>query len=255
MTDRRSTCLVSTIGTAIAIWSVNPTSAFAAQDCAGRANLKIDNTNLLSATEVPASDDLPAYCRVLGYVRPAINFEIKLPLQGWNGKFYMVGCGGYCGTLNSEARGFRNAMNFGLRRNYVVSVSDSGHWGTGVSEARWAMNNPVAVMDWAQRSVPEIVHVSKVILKTYYGAEQSRSYFAGCSQGGRMGIMEALRNPEDFDGIIQRCAGIGHDGSRQSDGLGREGQHRTGRQIHPFTTQAQPIAGLSPCCVQRENWS
>jgi feruloyl esterase len=64
MTDRRSTWLLSTIGTAIAIWSVNPTSAFAAQDCARLANLKIDNTNLLSATEVPASDDLPAYCRV-----------------------------------------------------------------------------------------------------------------------------------------------------------------------------------------------
>src|SRR3954469_1105954 len=89
------------------------TSAAAAQDCAALANLKIDNTNLLSATEVPAAGDLPAYCRVLGYVRPAINFEIKLPLQAWNGKFYTVGCGGFCGTLNSEARGFSNAMNFG----------------------------------------------------------------------------------------------------------------------------------------------
>jgi hypothetical protein len=139
---------------------------------------------------------------VLGYVPPAVNFEIKLPLREWNGKFYMVGCGGYCGTLNSEARGFQNAMNFGLRRNYVVAVSDSGHWGTGAGDARWAMNNPVAVMDWAQRYVPETARVSKIILKAYYGAEQNRSYFAGCSQGGRMGIMEALRNPKDFDGII-----------------------------------------------------
>jgi Tannase and feruloyl esterase len=127
----------------------------AAQDCAGLANLKIDNTDLLSAAEVGASGDLPAYCRVLGFVRPAINFEIKLPVQGWNGKLYMVGCGGFCGTLNTEAPGFQNAMNYGLRRNYAVSTSDSGHWGSGVVDARWAMNNPVALMDWAQRSVPE----------------------------------------------------------------------------------------------------
>ena len=138
------------------MWSGVPTSAFAAQDCAALANLKINNTNLLSAAEVLADGDLPAYCRVLGYVRPAINFEIKLPLQAWNGKFYMVGCGGFCGTLNSEARGFSNAMNFGLRRNYAVSASDSGHWGTNAVDARWALHNPVAVMDWAQRYVPEM---------------------------------------------------------------------------------------------------
>ena len=186
----KSTRLLSTslIAAAVAMWSGVPTSAFAAQDCAALANLKIDNTNLLSAAEVPTDGDLPAYCRVLGYVRPAINFEIRLPMQAWNGKFYMAGCGGFCGTLNSEARGFSNAMNFGLRRNYAASASDSGHWGTNSVDARWAMNNPVAVMDWAQRYVPETARVSKIIVKAYYGAEHKMSYFAGCSQGGRMGL-------------------------------------------------------------------
>ena len=103
------------------------TSAIAAQDCASLANSKIENTNLLSSTEVPAAGDLPAYCRVLGFVRPAINFEIRLPLQSWNGKFYMAGCGGFCGTLDADRPGFTNAMNFGLRRNYAVSTMDAGH--------------------------------------------------------------------------------------------------------------------------------
>src|SRR5207253_10249730 len=83
-----STCL---IGAAIAASSFTPTSASAAQNCASLAALKINDTNLLSAVEVPADGDLPAYCRVLGYVRPAINFEIRLPLRDWNGKFYMAG--------------------------------------------------------------------------------------------------------------------------------------------------------------------
>ena len=73
-----SSCL---IGAATVLSSFTPTSARAAQDCASIANLKIQDTNLLSAIEVPANGDLPAYCRVLGYVRPAINFEIRLPVQ------------------------------------------------------------------------------------------------------------------------------------------------------------------------------
>jgi pimeloyl-ACP methyl ester carboxylesterase len=199
---------IASIGTLAAILSLAPTSASAARGCAGLADLKINDTNLLSAAEVPASGDLPAYCRVLGYVRPAINFEIRLPLRDWNGKFYMAGCGGFCGSLNAEAPLFYNAMNFGLRRNYAVSTSDSGHWGSSDTDGRWAMNNPVAQMDFAQRSVPETARVTKIILKTFYGTEQKKSYFAGCSNGGRMAAMEALRYPKDFDGIISEAPAL-----------------------------------------------
>lgn len=54
------------------------TQASSTVDCAALAAMKIPNTNLLSAALVPAKDGLPEYCRVLGYVRPAINFEIRL---------------------------------------------------------------------------------------------------------------------------------------------------------------------------------
>ena len=96
-------------------------------DCAALADLKIEDTNLLSAVVVPAADDLPEYCRVLGYVRPAINFEIRLPARGWNGKFYMAGCGAWCGKLEPDRPGFTNAMNQGLRRNYAAATMDGGH--------------------------------------------------------------------------------------------------------------------------------
>lgn len=188
------------IGAATVMSSFAPKPAYAAQDCAGLANLKIENTNLLSAVEVPASGDLPAFCRVLGYVRPAINFEIRLPLQDWNGKFYMAGCGGLCGSIVTDRPG--SPINLGLRRNYTVSTSDSGHWGSSPADARWAMNNPVAVMDYAQRSVPETARVTKAIIKAFYSSEQRHSYFVGCSNGGRMAAMEGLRYPKDFDGII-----------------------------------------------------
>src|SRR5918998_5876965 len=131
---RSSAILISVISGSFALGAI---PAMAAQDCASLANLKIENTNLLSSTEVPAADDLPAYCRVLGYVRPAINFEIRLPTQNWNGKFYMAGCGAQCGKLEADRPGFTNAPNHGLRRNYAVSTMDGGHWGANRFDTTW----------------------------------------------------------------------------------------------------------------------
>lgn len=196
-------------GLSLAVLTTGPVRA---QDCASLSRLKIENTNLLSSAEVPAAGDLPAYCRVLGFVRPAVNFEIRLPLQGWNGKFYMAGCGGFCGTLDSDRPGFTNAMNFGLRRNYAVSTTDGGHWGTSVVDGRWAAHDPVARMDWGQRAVTETARVSKAMVKSFYGQEQRKSYFAGCSTGGRMAAMEAARFPKDFDGIISGAPALDYTG-------------------------------------------
>ncbi|MDX1585259.1 MAG: tannase/feruloyl esterase family alpha/beta hydrolase [Balneolaceae bacterium] len=176
-----------------------------AQDCPDLADLRIEDTNFISATEVPASGDLPAYCRILGYVRPAINFEIRLPTTGWNGKFYMAGCGGYCGTLESEDPGFINAINYGLKRNYAVSTMDGGHWGKNLFDARWAYHDRLAEIDWAYRAVHETARITKMLIKAYYGQDPEQSYFAGCSTGGRQAVMEAMRYPDDFDGVISGC--------------------------------------------------
>lgn len=176
-------------------------SAADMETCKALADMKIQNTNLLSSTVVPAAEGAPEYCRVLGYVRPAINFEIRLPTD-WNGKFYMAGCGGYCGKLDSDRPGFINAMNYGLPLGYAVSTMDSGHWGSSVFDGRWAYDDPVAEVDWGYRAVHETQAVTKTVIKAYYGKEPAKSYFQGCSTGGRMALMEASKYPEDFDGII-----------------------------------------------------
>ena len=130
-------------------------------DCGALANLKIEDTNLLSAAIAPAGGGLPEYCRVLGYVRPAINFEVRMPTREWNGKFYMAGCGGFCGTLDSDSDGFANAMNYGLERNYAAATMDSGHWGVTVLDGRWAYNNRVAENDFGWRAVTETARVAE----------------------------------------------------------------------------------------------
>jgi hypothetical protein len=135
--------------------------------CELLAALRIENANLLSAAKVEATADLPSHCRVLGHVRPAINFDIRLPVQNWNGKFYMTGCGGFCGTLDSDRAGFTNAMNYGLRRSYAVSTMDSGHWGLSVLDGRWAYNNRIAEIDWGSRAVTETAKITKTLIRAY----------------------------------------------------------------------------------------
>ncbi|WP_157080455.1 tannase/feruloyl esterase family alpha/beta hydrolase, partial [Methylobacterium variabile] len=183
-----------------------------AAECGALASLKIEAVNLHSAAEVPPSGDLPAYCRVLGTVRPAISFEVRLPLQNWNGKYYGTGCGGFCGTLDSDRPGFTNAMNHGLRRGYAASTMDSGHWGTGSVDGRWAAGDLVARMDWGQRAVTETARAAKVLVRAFYGRPQAKAYFAGCSTGGRMAAMEALKYPKDFDGIISGAPALDYTG-------------------------------------------
>ena len=205
---------VGTLVAAAAGLTGSDSAAHAGRDarCAGLADLKLEDTNLLSAAVVPASEGLPAYCRVLGYVRPAINFEIRLPTADWNGKFYMAGCGGFCGRLDSDRPGFINAMNSGLARNYAVSTMDSGHWGTGATDGRWAYNNRRAEIDWAYRAVEETARVSKAVIEAYYGTPAAHAYFQGCSTGGRMANMVALRTPEAFDGIISGAPALDYTG-------------------------------------------
>lgn len=136
------------LGVLLAMAILAPLKAHAdvAVDCAAVAQSKIDVTNLLSSTVVPARNGVPAYCRVLGFVRPAIKFEIHLPVTGWNGKFLMLGCGGFCGSL--ETRGQVGGMLSGLPRSPAVSTTDGGHWSATDTDGCWAMDNPVARADW-----------------------------------------------------------------------------------------------------------
>jgi feruloyl esterase len=51
--------------------------------------------------------------------------------------------------------------------------------------------------------VHDVTLAAKQLVKDYYhSATISHSYFDGCSNGGKMGLIEAIRFPNDYDGII-----------------------------------------------------
>ena len=197
---------------ALAAFLLTPVLQAADDACAALATAVVPGATITSAAAVAATGDLPAHCRVQGTIPQAIRFELRLPLDGWNGKFYMAGCGGFCGSLDADRPGVVNALNHGLRRGYAAATSDSGHAGANVTDGRWALDNPGAEVDWGWRSVTETTRVSRDLVRSFYRRPAQRSYFAGCSTGGRMGLMAAQRFPQDFDGIIAGAPALDYTG-------------------------------------------
>ena len=174
----------------------------------GFVELEDAPTRLTSTRSVEATDDLPAYCRVEGYVAPQVWFEIRLPLENWNRKFLMQGCGGMCGWINMEA------CEDALARNYAVANTDMGHKGPPAS-AFWAKDNREAEIQFGFRATHVVAVAAKAIVAAFYGTYPERSYFRGCSTGGRQGLMSAQRFPHDFDGIIAGAPVIHQPGTAQ----------------------------------------
>jgi feruloyl esterase len=147
---------------------------------------------------------LPSFCRVQGVGRPSadsdIRFEVWLPQPNqWNRKFLSTGEGGFAGQLNYQRNGLDSAMDELLRRGYATASTDTGHLS---SDQWWAINHPEKAADYLYRAKHVTTVAAKAIISAYYGQAPTHSYFSSCSNGGRQGLIEAQRYPDDFDGLI-----------------------------------------------------
>jgi feruloyl esterase len=186
--------------------AASPAGGPSDQSCAGLLSVELPDTTIKSAQEVAAPTfapagsaaltNLPAFCRVAAVTRPAINFEVWLPLAGWNGKFQGVGNGANAGSISYAA------MATALRRGYATASTDTGHATRNARDAAWAMGHPELMVDFGYRAVHVTAENAKKIVLGFYGRPPAHSYFESCSTGGRQALMEAQRFPEDYDGII-----------------------------------------------------
>lgn len=150
---------------------------------------------LTSATLVAATSTVPEHCDVRGTILNNIGFAVELPTF-WNGRFYMVGNGGFAGNIEFTA------MDTGLKLGYATASTDTGHDSNVSPLASFAYNNRTGEIDYCFRSVHMTAITAKEIIETYYGEPPSYSYLVGCSCGGWQGMMEAQLFPLDFDGIV-----------------------------------------------------
>ena len=190
----------------------------AAKDCAQLAGAALPQGKVTSATLVPAGGfqqpaspfgpppgvaasgfkTLPAFCRVEATLTPSpdsdIKVEVWLPVSGWNGKFVGIGNGVWAGSISYFQLGEP------LARGYAVGATDTGHAGNGLS-ADFAVGHPERLTDFGYRAVHGMTVAAKAAIREFYGDGPRTSLWNSCSTGGRQGLMEAYRYPDDYDAI------------------------------------------------------
>ncbi|KAF8577162.1 tannase and feruloyl esterase [Ramaria rubella] len=174
-----------------------------------RDSLKLENTTILDVGRIKAGEQISTpgscrstttvtadACRVYAVVnttaQSAVKFEMWLP-DTWFGRFLAVGNGGLGGCID-----YRN-LDYGNTLHFATIASDNGHDGeNGLS----LLNHPEVINDFAFRAIHVEAVLGKQIVEAYYQHSHHKSYYLGCSTGGRQGMQSALLFPKDFDGIL-----------------------------------------------------
>jgi feruloyl esterase len=142
---------------------------------------------------------VPEFCRVQGVLTPTsdshIEFEVWMPVSGWNGKYLGTGNGGFAGSIGYTA------LAEAVANGYAASSTDTGHEAGG-TEGAWALKHYEKMVDYGYRAIHETAEKSKALMTAFYGDAPKWTYFSSCSNGGRQALMEAQRYPGDYDGII-----------------------------------------------------
>jgi hypothetical protein len=174
-----------------------------------------ENTTIDAAAEVAAgalavaNNPIAAHCQVTGsmYGRTgsdgaayAIGFEMRLP-EEWNGRFYYQANGGLDGNV-LPAIGEYSAggqLTSALLQGFAVISSDAGH--SAQQTASFGFE-PQARLDYGYQAPQKLTPMAKALLDAAYGRGPDRSYFGGCSNGGRHTMVAMTRLADEYDGFL-----------------------------------------------------
>src|SRR3954451_23351351 len=208
------------------VWPVFALATFASAQqinaCAGLMHFKSARLEITKAAPIAAgttepnpygqghSAPLPTYCRVDGVINRrtgvggeefGINFALAMP-EKWNGDLLMQGGGGGNGVVHPPLGLVAAGDIPALMRGFAVVSTDTGHKSHGGAFDFGFMKDEQAYLDFAYMANAEVAAVAKEIVAQHYGKPADHSYFAGCSTGGREGMILSQRYPTVFDGII-----------------------------------------------------
>jgi feruloyl esterase len=186
------------------------TSIFACENVL--TSLRLPDTHIVTAATIPAAARLPQFCQVQGYVvthglngEPdnKVNFEVDLPTTGWNGKLYFAGGSGFIG----------GRLNKGpMAKGYATASTDTGHDAASAVDATWAQGSMTRKVDFFDRGIHVATVAIKGVAQAFYEKRPEKSYFVGCSTGGKQAFIEAQRFPDDFDGIVAGAPAVDYTG-------------------------------------------
>lgn len=163
-----------------------------ADACASLENISLPD---LTIGKVESFSDPVAHCKLTGKLGHEIGFSVWLP-TAWNGKFVMGGGGGFVGSIQNQALALG-----ALQRGYATAGTDTGHQANGI-DGSWALHNLERIVNYGHVAIHRVSETAKHITESHYSKWPERSYFAGCSNGGRQAMAFSQRYPNDFNGII-----------------------------------------------------
>jgi feruloyl esterase len=177
--------------------------------CESLSAFKGEGIVSVQARVVAATADTPQHCRVTGVITPEVAFEVNLP-DRWNQRFYMTGNGGLAGdAMDGPTNADRTS---GLGNGFVHARTNTGHDARKEPSGSFILSNPQKALDYAYRAVHVTAETAKRIATDYYSRPITFSYWNSCSNGGRQGLLEAQRFPDDFDGIVANAPWVDQTG-------------------------------------------
>jgi feruloyl esterase len=211
--------------------TANKCEALTSIDASALPNHTTRITSAVSKAASPATTNpggrgglpaLPAHCEIRGRInertgangqRYAINFHLRLP-DAWNNKFFFEGGGGSNGNVGEALGNLQGQQPMvAVALGYAVVSQDSGHDNAANNDPKLNGSQTFgfdeqARIDFGYNSYDQVTQVAKAIIKGYYGKAPERSYYVGCSEGGREAMMMSQRFPDYYDGILACAPGF-----------------------------------------------
>ncbi|RKR28499.1 feruloyl esterase [Acidovorax sp. 93] len=194
--------------------AANPGSLKSCSDLAARINFP--NTTITAASPVAAGTltvagtPVAAHCQITGTMHSrvsavdgknyAIGFEMRLP-NAWNGRFYYQANGGLDGSVVPATGSYSSGVQVtsALLQGFAVISSDAGH--TGAQNNTFGFD-PQARLDYGYQAPQKLTPMAKNAIELAYGRAPDRSYFGGCSNGGRHTMVAMSRLANEYDGFL-----------------------------------------------------
>ncbi|KAJ7031945.1 tannase and feruloyl esterase [Mycena alexandri] len=192
-------------------------------------SLQLENTTILDVSYIAAPTNVSTLgsCQSSAPVTAAplcCVYFAWLP-DTWFGRFLGLGNGGLNGCIQYVDLDYGASLHFATRTALL--------------------NAPEVINDFASRAVHVEAVIGKQLVATYYNTPAAKSYFLGCSTGGRQGTQAALRFPEDFDGILAGAPPTDFNHLAGWDGL-------LGHYVGAVNTSSSAKAEASPKFITRE---